>query len=150
MCFPATIAFSTEIDPADPGNYTRSGLEVVFRPHRGKFGTGKDTTVPKSESFFKQNEYETEDVQRRSSQKWDTVMHARRTKRITSLDNPVFDIHFLARVGGQDLVSQPKIRYAMVITVACAKVTDMHDRVLRTYATQLQALQPAITIPVTI
>jgi hypothetical protein len=145
----ATIAYSTEVDPSDPGNYTRSGLDVVFRPHRGKFGKNDDRTVPISDSFFKQHEFETEEELRRYSHKWDTVMHACKTKRIASLDNPVFDIHFNARSGGQDIVSQQKIRYAMVITVSCKGVDDMHDRVLRTYATQLEALQPAISIPIT-
>jgi hypothetical protein len=37
----------------------------------------------------------------------------------------------------------------MVITVACGRVDDMYDRVLRTYATQLQALQPVISVPIT-
>jgi Subtilase family len=145
----ATIAYSTEVDPSDPGNYTRSGLDVVFRPHRGKFGKAGDRTVPLSDSFFKQHEFETEDELRRYSHKWDTVMHACKVKRIASLDNPVFDIHFNARSGGQDIVSQRKIRYAMVITVSCSGVDDMYDRVLRTYATQLEALQPVISIPIT-
>lgn len=76
-------------------------------------------------------------------------MHASRTKLISSLDKPVFDIHFIARAGGKDAVKQNEIRYAMVITVSCAKIADMYDRVLRTYATQLQALQPVTTIPIT-
>ncbi|MGV0624956.1 S8 family peptidase [Mycolicibacter minnesotensis] len=144
----ATIAYSTEVDPSDPGNYTRSGLNVVFRPHRSKFNKPTDTSAA-SASFFKQHEYETEEVLRKYSQKWDTVMHARSTKLISSVDNPTFDIHFNARTAGQDLVSAHKIRYAMVITVSCGKVPDLYDRVLRTYATQLQALQPAINIPIT-
>ena len=141
----ATIAYSTEVDPADPGNYTRSGLNVVFRPHRRKFKKPSDTSAM-SASFFKQHEYETEEELRKYSQKWDTVMHAKTTKLISSLDNPTFDIHFNARTAGQDLVSKSKISYAMVITVSCGKVPDLYDRVLRTYATQLEALQPAINI----
>ena len=61
----------------------------------------------------------------------------------------MFDIHFNARTAGQDLVSKHKINYAMIITVSCGKVPDLYDRVLRTYATQLRALQPAINIPIT-
>ena len=76
-------------------------------------------------------------------------MHAQTTKFISSLDNPTFYIHFNARTAGQDLVSKNKISCAMVITVSCGKVPDLYDRVLRTYATQLQALQPAINIPIT-
>jgi len=144
----ATIAYSAEVDPADPGNYTRSGLDVVFRPHRGKFKKPTDTAAM-SASFFKQLEYETEEELRKYAQKWDTVMHAQTTKLISSLDNPTFDIHFNARTAGQDLVSKNKISYAMVITVSCGKVPDLYDRVLRSYATQLQALQPVINIPIT-
>ena len=32
----ATFCFATPTDPQDPLNYTRSGLEVRFRPHDGK------------------------------------------------------------------------------------------------------------------
>jgi hypothetical protein len=78
----ATIAYSTDVDPSDPGNYTRSGLDVVFRPHRGKFGKNGDTTLPVSDSFFKQHEFETEDELRRYSHKWDTVMQSCKTKRL--------------------------------------------------------------------
>ncbi|WP_301144564.1 S8 family peptidase [Mycolicibacterium fortuitum] len=143
----ATIAYSTEVDPADPGNYTRSGLDITFRPHRGRFKEG--ATQPKPDPFFKQHERQTEQELRHDAHKWDTVMHHSKSKNTSSLNNPVFDIHFLARSAGKDLVTQPKIRYAMVITVSCAKVTDMYDRVLRTYATQLQALQPVTTIAIT-
>jgi len=31
----ATFCYTTRTDPEDPGNYTRSGLVVVFRPHDG-------------------------------------------------------------------------------------------------------------------
>lgn len=144
----ATVAFSTEVDPADPGNYTRSGLDITFRPDRNRFDS-TTSTVPKSDSFFKQHERQPERELRHDAHKWDTVMHATKTKRISSLDNPAFDLHFVARSAGKDLVSQPKIRYAMVITVSSPKVTDMYDRVLRTYSTQLQALQPVVTIPIT-
>lgn len=144
----ATVAYSTEVDPADPGNYTRSGLDITFRPHRAKFSSA-ESTLPKSDSFFKQHERQPERELRHDAHKWDTVMHASKSKLISSLDNPVFDIHFVARSAGKDLVTQPKIRYAMVITVSSTKVTDMYDRVLQTYATQLQALQPVVTIPIT-
>ena len=144
----ATVAYSTEVDPADPGNYTRSGLDITFRPNRSKFSS-PESTQPQTDSFFKQHEHQPERELRRDAHKWDTVMHANKSKRISSLDNPAFDIHFVARSAGKDLVTQPKIRYAMVITVACAKVNDMYDRVLRTYSTQLQALQPVVTIPIT-
>lgn len=144
----ATIAYATEVDPADPGNYTRSGLDITFRPHRGKFDK-EDSTQPKPDSFFKRHGRLTEQELRHDAHKWDTVMHASRTKLISSLDKPVFDIHFIARAGGKDAVKQNEIRYAMVITVSCAKIADMYDRVLRTYATQLQALQPVTTIPIT-
>ena len=33
----ATICFATPVDPEHPGNYTKSGLSVVFRPNRSRF-----------------------------------------------------------------------------------------------------------------
>jgi hypothetical protein len=60
----------------------------------------------------------------------------------------VFDIHYNARLGGHDGTSTaPRLRYAMVITVESARTPDLYDRVLRTYATRLEALVPRVGVP---
>jgi hypothetical protein len=46
----ATLCFASETDPQDPIHYTRSGLEVCFRPHDQKVGDGSQNA--KTRSFF--------------------------------------------------------------------------------------------------
>ncbi len=127
-----------------PGNYTRSGLDVWFRPHRDHLNSSG--TLAKTASFFQSHEFSTEQELRKDAHKWDTVMHNSQRKRASSLSHPVFDIHYNARSGGHSAGDSPRIRYAMVITVQISKVPDLYEQVLRTYATQLEALQPAIDL----
>ncbi|MFD3706710.1 S8 family peptidase [Nocardia sp. NPDC058658] len=142
----ATLVYATPVDPADPGSYTRSGLDVTFRPHDEKFA--EPTRIhPDSAPFFRANELDPEAVLRRNSHKWDTVLHAERSKRVHSLRNPVFDIHHNARESGHSTATAQPIRYSMVITVRHAKVDDLYERVLSAYVTQLEALRPTIEIP---
>ncbi|MGW6622825.1 S8 family peptidase [Nocardia sp. NPDC055002] len=142
----ATLVFATPVDPADPGSYTRSGLDVTFRPHDERFA--EPTRIhPDSAPFFRATELDPEAVLRRDSHKWDTVLHAERSKRVNSLRNPVFDIHHTARESGHPTVNAQPIRYSMVITVRHAKVDDLYERVLSAYVTQLEALRPTIEIP---
>lgn len=115
-----------------------------FRPHRDALNSSG--TLAKTASFFQNHDFSTEQELRRDAHKWDTVMHASHRKRTSSLSHPVFDIHYNARSGGHSAGDSPKIRYAMVITVRMPKVRDLYEQVLRTYATQLEALQPAIDL----
>lgn len=140
----ATIVFASDVDPADPGNYTRSGLDVWFRPNRNV--RNKSGSQIKTAPFFQSHDFSTEQELRHDAHKWDTVMHASHRKQTSGLSHPVFDIHYNARSAGHNAGDSPRIRYAMVITVAMPKVRDLYEQVLRTYATQLQALQPAIDL----
>ena len=143
----ATFCFATEVDPEHPGNYTRSGLEIYFRPHDAKF-ENKDSLHPKTDEFFKPAElYSVEQDLRRDAHKWETCLHRTRTKRSSSLQRPVFDIHYNARDDGHDNRSARPIRYALVITVEAPKVKDFYDRVVRAYRTKLQPLTPVIEVP---
>ena len=57
----------------------------------------------KTVSFFGPAElYPGENELRRGAHKWETCLHARVTKRGSSLNNPVFDIHYNARAQGQN------------------------------------------------
>src|SRR5207302_1436302 len=87
----ATFCYATRIDPQDPGNYTRSGLEVVFRPHDGKPNAGAEH--PKSSAFFQLKEFSVEHELRRDAHKWETALHRERRMQASKLSNPVFDIH---------------------------------------------------------
>ncbi|WP_157195398.1 S8 family peptidase [Nocardia tenerifensis] len=141
----ATLVYATAVDPADPGNYTRSGLDVTFRPHSGRYKNANQIHADPAQ-FFRGGGYETEAVLRRDAHKWDTVMHNKVSKRVTSLQNPVFDIHYNARQSGHATGTALPIRYSMVITVTHTKVSDLYEQILGAYATQLEALTPAVNI----
>jgi len=144
----ATFCFATEVDPEHPGNYTRSGLTITFRPNIANF---KDTDAlhPKSEAFFKPDAlYPFEHELRRDAHKWETCLHRLKKKRSSGLNEPVFDIHYNSRVEGHGDTSTRRIRYALVITVEAPKVEDFYNRVVRTYRAQLQPLSPIIQVPI--
>lgn len=149
----ATLCYVTATDPHHPDNYTKSGLEIIFRPHRDKKRKIKEGESEPlhalSSSFFgeSQKRFQTEEELRKDSWKWENCIHAERTFRGTSLYEPVFDIHYNARSEGHDDTRGQELQYALVITVEAPKVRDLYDQVVRKYATQLEQLQPIIDIP---
>jgi hypothetical protein len=142
----ATFCYATRTDPQDPGNYTRSGLDVVFRPHDGKPTDGLEH--PKSSPFFQLKEFSVEQELRHDAHKWETTLHRERRLQSAGLRNPVFDIHYNAREGGARASTPPKIRYALVVSVTAPKTPDLYNMIVRRYATQLRPLQPILTIPI--
>jgi len=142
----ATFCYGTQTDPDHPGAYTRSGLEIVFRPHDQKFEA--DATHPKSTAFFQLKDFSTEEELRRDAHKWETVLHREKRMRGRSLRNPMFDVHYNARDAGGPSATTDQVPYALVITVSAPSVGDLYDRVVRRYQTQLQPLLPVIEIPV--
>ncbi len=142
----ATLVYASVTEPEHPSNYTQSGLEVVFRPDHTRYNS-PSSTAAKSSSFFSKKRLASEAELRADAHKWETVLHEVKNKRSSSLNSPVFDIHYNARLGGHDgSFHAPTLRYAMIITVECKNTPDLYDRVLRTYATQLEALVPRIDI----
>lgn len=143
----ATFCYATPTDPQDPGSYTRSGLEVTFRPHAEIFAT-EQSTVPKTASFFRKSAFETEQALRNDAQKWETTLNASKTFLPKSLHLPAFDIHYNARSSGGAAREADKIRYALVVTVRADRVPDLYDQVVRTFAGQLEVLAPVVDIAV--
>lgn len=152
----ATLCYATSVDPHHPGNYTRSGLEVTFRPNREtkrKIKDGEPEPLhASSKSFFgkTRKQFQTEDELRRDAWKWENCISASNKFRGSSLNEPVFDIHYNARIDGHNDSTTQELQYALVITVEAPKVTDLYDQVVRRYATQLEQLQPVIDIPLRI
>ena len=143
----ATFCFATTVDSAHPGNYTRSGLDVVFRPHEDV--RDEDAMHAKSASFFRPADlYPTEDMLRRDAHKWETCLHASVRKRGSSLKNPIFDIHYVSRAEGQADRTPNRIKYALVITVESPRTPDLYDRVVRRYQAILEPLNPTVQVPV--
>lgn len=143
----ATLCYATSVDPHHPGNYTRSGLEIAFRPHKDK--RIDDAIHAKTTGFFgKSTSGQTEEELRRDANKWENCLHAEKRMRGSSLKDPAFDIHYNARIEGRNDSKTQEIHYALIITVSAPTVADLYDQVVRRYATQLEALQPTIDIPV--
>jgi hypothetical protein len=143
----ATFCYATSVDPEDPGNYTRSGLEITFRPHSAKFAQ-PGAIDPASKSFFKKTDFDPEHSLRNDAQKWETVLRQEQRFRASSLQDPVFDIHYNAREAGGPARGAERMRYALVVDVSCPRVPDLYDRVSATFAGRLEALVPLVEIPV--
>ena len=143
----ASLVYATDVDPADPSNYTKSGLEVIFRPDSERFLNDKALNA-RTTPFFSRRAYASESELRRDAAKWETVLNESRTFRASSLNRPVFDIHYNARDEGHPTKTAAKMRYAMIISIESKKTVDLYDRVLQTYATQLEPLVPKIEIPI--
>lgn len=72
----ATICFATPVDTQHPANYTKSGLDVTFRPDFKTILPGKKNPSPKR--FFKSKPGALEIVLRRDAHKWETVRQQQR------------------------------------------------------------------------
>jgi hypothetical protein len=144
----ATFCFATPTDPQDPLNYTRSGLEVRFRPHDRKRKDSKQLH-PDSSHFFQAKDVSVEETDLRAdAHKWETTMHKNRSMRASSLSNPVFDVHYNARIGGRNALGADKIPYALIITIEAKRTRNLYDKILQRYPTILEPLRPVVAIPI--
>lgn len=143
----ATLCYSTEIDSAHPGMYTRSGLEVFFRPHSDRYE--ENATHAKTDRFFSQSKLydQTEESLRRDAHKWETCLTADVRKLGRSYKNPVFDIHYVARDEGHVEHQSPKIKYALIITIEAPRHADLYDLIVRKYRNVLEPMLP-LQVPV--
>ena len=146
----ATLCFVTEVDPHHPGNYTRAGLEVTFRPHDHKRRKA-DQLHPNSKSFFGRAQKDLAvDNLRRDAWKWENCLHGTVSFQGRSLRNPVFDMHYNARLEGRDVSSDKELSYALVLSVQAKQMADFYDTIVRRYATVIEPLRPVIDIPITV
>ncbi|MEB8536876.1 S8 family peptidase [Acidithiobacillus ferriphilus] len=144
----ATFCYASPTDPQDAAAYTRAGLEIVFRPNDEKITDGKANANTKG--FFDMKKYATEEERRSDMGKWETVLHGAKGMRGSSLNNPVFDIHYSAREAGGRATGAEKIRYALIITLEASKHADLYNDILRTYAKTLVPIQPQVSLPIRI
>lgn len=144
----ATFCYTTQTDPEDPVAYTRSGLEVTFRPHAEKYTTPKSQD-PQSKSFFSLKQFFANEWQRRrDAHKWETTLHHEQRFNATTLRNPVFDVHYNARVHGANRPRLSRsIAYALVVTVHAPREPRFYNRVVQRYQTVLEPLQPVLRLP---
>ena len=67
--------------------------------------------------------------------------------RASSVEDPVFDIHYNARRGGMNNLSARPIPYALMLTVENDS-PDRYNKIAQRYRTMLEPLRPVIQIPV--
>ena len=144
----ATLCYLTEVDPHHPGNYTRAGLEAAFRPHDQK--RKKPSQIhTNTKSFFSKTEKGLMEYElRRDAWKWENCLHSAVTFQGRSLRNPVFDIHYNARLEGRNFTPDHELSYALVVSVQAKKFSDLYDTVVRRYATLIEPLRPVVEIPI--
>ena len=145
----ATVCYKSQTDPHHPGNYTRSGLEVTFRPHDGKFRRNGQIHANSASFFGSSLPGATEEQLRRDAWKWENCLHSEVRKRGSSLSNPCFDIHYNARLEGRNFSPDENLQYAMVVTVQARQVVDLYNQVVQQYATQIEPIRPILEIPIT-
>lgn len=150
----ATFCYASPVDPQEASCYTRAGLEITFRPNIKKVSkdkkTGKPKAQPDSVSFFETSKYATEEERRADWGKWETTLHAEQGFLGSSLDGPVFDIHYNAREAGAATIDAGKIKYALVVTIEASKHQDLYSEILTSFASVLVPIQPKVSIPVAI
>ncbi|HEY4268863.1 MAG TPA: S8 family peptidase [Galbitalea sp.] len=136
----ATLGLLGPVDTADPGNYTRGGLEVVFRPDITKY-TKADAQNPDSDPFFQSKDYATEVEQRADDMKWQPILKKSKIYKSTKLNQPVFDIHYNARTRGAQAIGAQPLNYSLCITIRARDMPDLYTAVMRTFAGRLEALR---------
>jgi hypothetical protein len=141
----ATFCYSTSIDASHSGSYTRSGLEVVFRPNGDRQQPGKRNAPTRS--FFSKRKYASEAERRSDSGKWEPVMHDEDRMRGSTLRDPVFDIHYIAREGAGPTSRARPIPYALVVTIEAPKHADLFSTILADHRV-LAAIEPEISLPI--
>ncbi|TVT52007.1 MAG: S8 family peptidase [Sedimenticola thiotaurini] len=133
----ATCCFSSHVDPQDTSMYTKAGVEIAWIPKKDK---DKD-------SFFQQVKKATEAELRRDAAKWEPVLHAEKRKNGRLLDEPAFQIHYMARDSGADISSTKAdvIKYAFVVTLEAPKHKEIFSDILEAYSEILSEIEPRIT-----
>ncbi len=140
----ATFCYASPVDVEDAAAYTKAGLGITFRPHVEKLA-GKQI---KTGSFFSTSTFRTEQEQRSDVGKWETVMHAAKDMRGSSLKGATFDIHYNARDGGAPAgMGTELIQYALVLTVQAPRHAGLYEEILASHSV-LKAIEPLVTLPI--
>jgi hypothetical protein len=152
----ATFCFFCSIDPEDAISYTRAGLDVQFRPDTLsvppayiKDGKVITPTVPKADGFFSSADmYASEHMRRGDAHKWETTFSRTKSKRVTSLVQPAFDVGLIAREHGHDGRRPADMKVALIVTLRNKHAADLYDRVVASSGNRLQPLRPRAGVPI--
>lgn len=134
----ATLCYATNVDSETPGNYTRSAIELKLRPDCSR--TTGDANRPKTRPFFIPAQFSSE-ASLREYGKWDTVMQGEITLNADkSIEQPFFEMHYMAREGVNYNCDAGEIPYALVLTVKAPKTPNLYDSVLAEYQNKIRPL----------
>jgi hypothetical protein len=148
-----TLVIAPEVDPEHPGAYTRSGLEVMFRPNSKRYRIdpkGNRSRHPKTKPFFSMSNLygAAEYTLREEGHKWEPCLRNSQKFRASTLDKPCFDIYYHHRQGASAAPTAQPIPYALIVGIRAPRVKDLYNRVVKTYTNVLIPLQPQLRIPV--
>lgn len=143
----ATFCYACSVDPQDSCAYTRAALEITFR--RNQLRKAENAQNAKSDSFFKNAAYATEQELRTGTSKWENVLHAEKILQGRTLNSPVFDIHYIARECGADTRRGEKLPYALILSIEAPNTPTLFTDILQTY-TELSHIQPQVSIPISV
>lgn len=153
-----TLAFSSAVDPTDAVDYTRSGVDIQFRPHDrrynftmpdgsvvGPYDTqeqapevtgvlrsgGRPSVHPATRSPGGARLIEAD---RRDEGKWETMVQLTHRMRGQGLFRPRVDLSFLARDSGL-LVREavPPLDYTLIATIRGRQGTQLYNAVRASY-----------------
>ncbi len=146
----ATMCYATSTDPQDSANYTQSGLEMVFRPHEDK-KKDPNQEYPDSKPFFSSSRLYKGldgDDKRYDSHRWEPTVSSSRSMLGKSLKNPEFNVHYIARDGGNKSREAQEIPYALVVEVSAPREVNLYNQVFSRFRTVLEILKPTLEIQV--
>jgi hypothetical protein len=151
-----SLAFSSPTDPRNPIDYTQASLETTFRPHARvhRFSKKRSKTevlnldhAPDAERAielltdgYRQSDLPvTDDYHhlspeslRRSEGKWETILHAQKSKRIENLHKPQITVLYLARQDGA-LAHGPPLQFAMLANLRASPGVPLYDEIRSSY-----------------
>lgn len=146
----ATLSYATPTDPQDSVSYTQSGLEIIFRPHEDK-KKDPNQEYPNSKPFFSSSRlYENleNDEKRHDSHRWEPTISSSRSMLGRSLKNPEFNLHYIAREGGNKSKKAQEIPYALVVEVSAPREVNLYNQVFNRFRTVLEILNPTIEVQI--
>ena len=169
-----TLCYTSAVDPTDTADYTRSGIEVYFRPHyrrRSLFNTKTKKQILEVVDF-EHDEAKIVEILRtqpakwsdspladqgwqkrdegslRNAGKWETLSRGQRTFIAKDLFKPRIDLNHLARARGV-LVNEriEPLPVALLVTVRVPGLNSLYD-VVRQQIPVLVPLEQLVQLPV--
>lgn len=147
----ATLLISPQVDPESASTYTRSGLDVIFRPdiEDYSFSKGKRSHHPKSKPFFSPKMGGTPEFQlRKESFKWEPCRKSIRKFPAKEINESAFDIYYHERKHGKPVDVPKPLPYVFIISLKSPANPDLYNKVRQAYDKILLPIQPKVNIQI--